>query len=551
MKRIIIAISCLMLLSSLETNSVVGFGASACARRSSIAVGEWWGGFEFNNNLTVLKIRFSEEGGELKGRIAQALPPWGPTGALDQVSLRSLNLHFESPVNNGSPIIFEGQLESSGELITGSVQSGSLRGTFQLLHTVILEDTIFDQYVGEYQIGHGSYVSISRPPPGEPSAGIQYTVHNLSNPNQRSGNLFPISEGAFVAGPGRWVPHPVEINAAFFKNEKGEVVLKWKPIDSAEVVGNKVKPHLWDEEEVKFSNGNITLAGTLSLPLTKGPHPAVILISGSDGGLRGRGLPQFFAQHGIAALAYDKRGFGSSTGTILGATINDMAGDAAAGVRYLQKRADIAPTKVGVWSISQGGWMAPVVAITTRNVAFIILHAGPAVSPRLQGRMELISNLAGLSQQELGEAIAYHNLYMDAMNSDEAYDKVQAAYERLRQRGVRWVWRPAPKEQLRAQWTAPNVDFEPVPVLEKVKCPVLAFFGGKDGLVPPEGNVSIMEAALKKAGNKDFTIKVLPGVNHNFQLAGMGSWGFQSSGKTPPGYYDVMVDWLKQRINPH
>ena len=529
--------------------SFVGHGTSLDGQQSSLAAGEWWGGFEINQRYTVMRIRFSQEGAEIKGTLTMTLPPWGQTGALNQVNFQSPNLHFEW-VNNQAPVIFEGQLSGSGDLITGSVQSGSQRGTFQLLHSVILDEKIFDQYVGEYQIGPDSYVSIRRPSAGEPSTGIEYTQHDRSNPTRRWGNLFPISETAFVAGPGRWVPHPFEINATFVKNEHGEVTLKWKPTDSAEVIGKKVKPHLSDDEEVKFSNGDVTIAGTLTLPLTKGPHPAVVLISGSDGGLRGwNAFAQFFTQHGIAALSYDKRGFGASTGTIVGATINDMAGDAAAGVRYLQKRSDIAPDKVGVWSISQGGWMAPVVATTTPNVAFIILHAGPAVSPRLQARMELVSNLAGLKQEELNEAIAYQNLYLDAMNSDEAYDKLQAAFEQARQRGVRWVWNPGTKEQLRAQWTRPNVDFDPVPVLEKVKCPVLALFGGKDGLVPPEGNVSIMEAALKKAGNKDFTIKVLPGVNHNFQLPGMGSWGFQSSGKTPPGYYDVMIEWLKKRVH--
>jgi len=57
-----------------------------------------------------------------------------------------------------------------------------------------------------------------------------------------------------------------------------------------------------------------------------------------------------------------------------------------------------------------------------------------------------------------------------------------------------------------------------------------------------------MEAALKKAGNKDVTIKILPGVNHNFEVPGMGVYGFQSSGKVPPGYYDVMMEWLKKQV---
>src|ERR1044072_1049253 len=538
MKRFIISVVCLVF--------IAGFGASAGVAQSSIA-GEWSGGYELRGSYTPIKTKFEGEGAEIKGTLDLQLR--GATGVvLNQIRSASPNLHFEWP--GATPVIFEGRL--SGDAITGSIQFGNDRGTFHLVRTVTLDAKVFEQYLGDYEIGRDSYVSIGRVPSSEP-AGIMCFVHDLSSPNHREARLFPLSETTFVAGPARWVPYPVEINATFVKNELGQVTaLKWKPTGSAEVTARKVKLHLHDEEEVKFSNGNVTLAGTLYSPLTKGPHPAVVLILGSDGGDRAKGgLTGFLGQHGIAALTYDKRGFGGSTGTLAGITVEEMAGDAAAGIRYLQKRSDIDPAKVGGWAISQGGWLAPVIATTTSNVAFIILHAGPSFSPRVQGRQELVSSFPsryGVSQDELNEAVRYQNLYFDAMNSDEAYDKVVASYEQLRARGVRWVWNPGTKEQLRAQWTRPNIDFDPVPFLEKVKCPIIAFFGGKDGLVPPEGNVPIMEAALKKASNKDFTIKVLPGVNHLFQLPGMGQWGFQSSGKTPPGYYDVMMEWLKKRV---
>ncbi len=540
-KRFIIGVVCLIL--------VAGFGASARAAQSLIP-GDWVGGYEINRNYTPIRTRFSVEGTGIKGTLN--LPVRGVTIlALDQVRFLSPNLHFELPRSAG-PLIFDGRL--SGDFITGNIQSGSERGTFHLVRAVTLDARVFDQYLGDYQIGRDSYVSIGRTPPDEPTVGIMYFVHDLSSPKHRGGRLFATSETAFVAGPGKWVPYPVEINATFIKNEQRQVTaLKWKPTGSPEITAKKVKLHLFDEEEVKFSNGNVTLAGTLVLPLTKGPHPAAVLLPGSDGGERGRGfgLPQFFAQHGIAALTFDKRGWGASTGTRIGATVEDMAGDAAAGVQFLQKRPDINASKVGIWAISQGAWMAQVAAARTPNVAFLILHAGPAVSPRLQGRMELVNTFPqfGYSQDQIKEAVEYQNLYFDAMNSDEAYDKLQVAYDQARARGVRWVWNPGTKEQLRAQWTRPNVDFDPVPVLEKVQCPVLAFFGEKDVLVPPAGNVAIMEAALKKAGNKDVTIKILPGVNHNFEVPGMGVYGFQSSGKVPPGYYDVMMEWLKKRVN--
>ena len=155
------------------------------------------------------------------------------------------------------------------------------------------------------------------------------------------------------------VPYPVEINATFVKNEQGQVTaLKWQPKGAAEVTAKKVKLHLYDEEQVKFSNGNVTLAGTLYLPLTKGPHPAVVLLPGSDPSPRGKGYesPQFFAQHGMVALVYDRRGSFESTGDLNASVsgLEDLASDAAAGIRFLQSRPDVNPSKVGVWGISQG-----------------------------------------------------------------------------------------------------------------------------------------------------------------------------------------------------
>src|SRR5438552_8154503 len=356
MKRFIIGVVCLIL--------VAGFGASARAAQSLIP-GDWVGGYDINRNYTPIRTGFSLEGAGIKGTLN--LPVRGVTSvALDQVRFLSPNLHFELPRSAG-PLIFDGRL--SGDFITGNIQSGSERGTFHLVRAVTLDANVFDQYLGEYQIGRDSYVSIGPTPPDEPTVGIMYFVHDLSSPKHRGGRLFATSETAFVAGPGKWVPYPVEIYAAFVTNEQGQVTaLKWKPTGSAEVTAKKVTLHLYDEEKVMFSNGDVTLAGTLVLPLTKGPHPAVVLLPGSDGGEppsaklvtapsrgRGFGLPEFFAQHGIAALTFDKRGSGGSTGTRIGATVEDMAGDAAAGVHFLQKRPDIDRSKVGVWAISQGG----------------------------------------------------------------------------------------------------------------------------------------------------------------------------------------------------
>jgi len=41
--------------------------------------------------------------------------------------------------------------------------------------------------------------------------------------------------------------------------------------------------------------------------------------------------------------------------------------------------------------------------------------------------------------------------------------------------------------------------------------------------VPPKENLHAIEEALKAGGNKDYTVKELPGLNHLFQTAATGS----------------------------
>jgi uncharacterized protein len=522
--------------------------AGVPAPAQSALPGEWIGGYETNGNYVAMKARFKADAGALGG--ALDLPQLRATNvALAQVRFAAPQVHFELPRGTGA-LVFEGKL--SGGAITGTFEYGDQRGTFHLVRTVTVDPEVLEQYLGEYQLGPDHYVTVRKTEDFEPFGGIRFVESDSSTPVLRFGKLFPASETAFYAGPARWVPYPVEVNVTFVKDEQGRVTgLNWKPKGAAEVLAKRVTRPTYPEVEVKYTNGAVTLAATLTLPSTRGPHPAVVLISGSDGYTRFSpfGLPQFFAQHGIAALSYDKRGKGDSTGDFETATLDDFVGDVSAGVRFLQARPEIRPKQVGVWGVSNGGWIAPCVATRTPGVAFVVLHAAPAVTPMAQGRMELVNAmpLRGFTPEEIEKAKAYQDLYHEAMRNDAAYDKLRAAYDRARASGARWAWDPEPKEVLRRRAIRNFVEFDPVPVLEKVRCPVLAFFGEKDVLVPPEGNAEVMESALKRGGNRDITIKVLPGANHRFEVAGTGARDFGTTGKSVPGYYDVMIEWIKKR----
>ena len=77
------------------------------------------------------------------------------------------------------------------------------------------------------------------------------------------------------------------------------------------------------EENVTFHVGDITLAGTLTIPNETGRHSVVILISGGNADNRDAQVGEFrpfhiIADHlsrkGVVVLRYDDRGMGESTG---------------------------------------------------------------------------------------------------------------------------------------------------------------------------------------------------------------------------------------------
>jgi len=87
--------------------------------------------------------------------------------------------------------------------------------------------------------------------------------------------------------------------------------------------------------------------------------------------------------------------------------------------------------------------------------------------------------------------------------------------------------------------------------LSKVSCPVLAITGEKDVQCSPEENLTAIEASLKRAGNRNYMIKVMPGLNHLFQTAESGSpYEYEQIPEIiSPDALDFILDWL-HGVNP-
>jgi len=304
------------------------------------------------------------------------------------------------------------------------------------------------------------------------------------------------------------------------------------------------KPYPYREEEITFPNpaAGITLAGTLTTPNGNGPFPAVILITGSGAQDRNESLlghqpflvlADYLTRHGIAVLRADDRGVGKSGGNFAAATSEDFATDVEAGLAFLQTRRDVDQRRIGLIGHSEGGLIAPMVAVRNngaRNngagnnaVRFIVLMAGPGV-PGEDIIVEQVRQLAlasGAPPEQADRNAGQQRSVLDLVKREQdaaALDR--ELRDRLTQLGMPSAQIDGQVKGLTSPWYRHFLAYDPAPVLAKVTCPVLAIDGEKDLQVPPAQNLPALRKAL--ASNKAAQIEEIPGVNHLFQHAATG-----------------------------
>ena len=309
------------------------------------------------------------------------------------------------------------------------------------------------------------------------------------------------------------------------------------------------KPYPYYTEDVIFENpkATISLAGTLTLPEKDGNFPVVILISGSgpqnrDEELLGHKpflvISDYLTRNGIAVLRYDDRGVGQSTGDFATATSADFATDVESAIEYLKTRKEINKKKIGLIGHSEGGIIAPMLASKSKDVSFIVLLAGTGIQgdKLLLLQQALIAKASGFSDEEINKSAKTNAKLFDlVVKSDDDQtlktDLTNLFNETLENDTSIKIPNGMTQDEfvslqlshLTNPWMQYFLKFDPAINLEKVKCPVLAVNGQKDLQVPPKENLTGIENALKKGGNKNFTVIEFPNLNHLFQECETGS----------------------------
>lgn len=262
--------------------------------------------------------------------------------------------------------------------------------------------------------------------------------------------------------------------------------------------------------EVSFrGSGGLVLRGTVLAPKAKAaPRPGVVLVTGSGSGVPREHLlveATEFVRRGLAVLIYDKRSVGY---TNFRRSYSELADDALGAVRALRARPGVDPRKVGIWGLSEGGWVAPLAASRSADIAFVIVVGANAMTPIRQQNWNETSGLrrAGVSGSLIDQAkLNFARMGADAGLFAEAHHDAAA-------------------------------------VLREVRQPLLGIWGDRDLLTPPGENPPLFARALRAGGNTRYTFRFFTGADHAAHQTPDG--GLTRLPALAPGYADLVASWV-------
>jgi len=260
---------------------------------------------------------------------------------------------------------------------------------------------------------------------------------------------------------------------------------------------------------VTFQNGDVNLAGNLFIPAGEGPFPAIVFVHGAGKYTSQdyKYLSFFFVNHGFATLTYDKRGVGASSGSykMVGvesgeAVLEDLADDALAGVEFLKRNNQIDPNKIGFFGVSQAGWITPLAASKSSDVAFIVLYSGPVCT--------------------VGQEI-----YYSQTTGDDPGDQLEGIS--LEQ-----------ASNMARDYAGPH-GFDPLPSLEAIDIPGLWMFGSQDRSIPSPLSIDNLDVLVAQQG-KDFDYIVYQNAGHSLRDV--------STEQFYPAMSDA-VNWIVEKLS--
>jgi len=283
------------------------------------------------------------------------------------------------------------------------------------------------------------------------------------------------------------------------------------------------------------------------MPVDGAPHPAVVVCHSSGAALRSDPFYQHLKDHlpdeRIALFLFDRRGSGESQGDFSTASFAQLAQDVIAAAAYLQTRGDIDGERIGIYGISQGGWIAPLACAQKPDLAFQVIISGCGVSPAAQMDYAASYHLRekGCTDGEIERALTLRSQLNAYFRGWENRAAVQTALGQAA--GEPWfeyAFLPQPEdvpEDVRENKWYYQMDYDPLPVWQEVRQPTLFLFAEDDRWVPVDSSLAAFQSVTKHI--ETVRLMRVKGAGHFMEIVGS-----EDSGSISPLYLLALLGWL-------
>jgi dipeptidyl aminopeptidase/acylaminoacyl peptidase len=333
------------------------------------------------------------------------------------------------------------------------------------------------------------------------------------------------------------------VNAPAAAQETGS--LPWSAAPTTKIV----------TESKTFRNGDATLGGTLYLPEGGQALGAIVVAHTASkpraDALLYRHLTQMLPPIGIAVLTYDRRGSGQSGGSLKDSDYEMLADDAIAAVQMLKTDPRIDPGRIGIWGLSQGGWLSLLAATRSSDVRFVVSIAAPVVAPDVQMmfRSESYMRINAYSEAEIDQMRAMRKAVDDYMRGTGDRAGAQSLVDAAKTKP--WFdqlyMSKTVADRTTSRWRK-EIEYDPLPTLDKVQVPALILFGANDPVVP----VATSVARINTRPRRGITVRVIAGADHHMATsmdpkAQMDPARTEQVRPEAPEYFSTLASWMTEQ----
>ena len=311
-------------------------------------------------------------------------------------------------------------------------------------------------------------------------------------------------------------------------------------------------------EEISFQSSKFSLVGELIRPAGDGKYGVVVFVHGDGYAVSNAGgyyapAMERCLRAGYACFSYDKPGCGRSTGKFDESRLRqERTGILLDAVAFLRSHPAVDPKRIGLWGISQAGYVMPTAVKEAGDIAFMIT-VGCAAEDGIEQSAYLVGQQVKCAGYSDSVAIHMEELFAQVCKAHTYSDYARAAEQLVANPAVPkdMIAGVLPEDRWSPRDSLDEGFFDPMEIVRQITIPVLAFFGEKDTQVDPDQGRQRYEDALRRAGNPRSRVVFVSDADHSMVVSETGcveerrqrsgaGWLNQS-----PEYLDLLREWLQ------